>query len=169
MARRIELGAGLAAAVLMVITLAVLLSAPIVAICPVAVNAHGDCPTTMRYITLLVAGKQVSASAWFFIIGMAVVTLVGGIGAALHGTLGRRIGLLLMWPAAILAFAGCATVGLEGNALLLFYLPPVVALCLAAYAGYVAQRRRALEPPDGTDAPRRTEQPTRWFGRGELS
>jgi hypothetical protein len=163
------MGAGLAAAVLTVITLAMLLTVPIVGTCPVAVNASGDCPTTMDYITLLAAGKRVSASVWVFIIGMAVVMIAGGIGAALHGALGQRMGLLLLWPTAILAFAGCAMIGLEGNALILFFLPPVVAVCIAAYAGYVVQRRRALEPPDETGEPQRTQRALRWFGRGDLS
>lgn len=168
MSRRVEIGAGLAAAVLTVITLAVLLAAPIVAICPGTVNANGDCSTSVHFISLLAAGKQVDASTWFFIIGMAVVMLAGGIGAALHGSLGQRVGVLLLWPAAIIAFAGCALVGLEANALFLFFLPPVLALCVAAYAALVMRRRQARET-DENGEPRHTERGPHWFGRGELS
>jgi hypothetical protein len=168
MARRVEIGAGLAAAVLTVLTLAVLLTAPIVAVCPGRVAANGQCSTTVRFITLMAAGKQVYASTWVFIIAMALVTLVGGIGAALHGSLDRRLGVLLLWPAAILAFAGCALTGLVGGALSLFFLPPVAALCIAAGAAFVLQRRRP-HALDETGQPRDRQERSGWFGRGELS
>jgi peptidoglycan/LPS O-acetylase OafA/YrhL len=168
MARRVELGAGLAAAVLAVLTLVELLAAPIVAVCPGHVVPNGDCSTSVRFITLLAAGTHVHASTWYFITAMALVTLAGGVGAALHVLVGMRAGVLLLWPAAVLAFAGCALTGLAGGALSLFFLPPVLALCIAAFAALIMRRRR----PDATGQPGESpaeENGSRWFGRGELS
>jgi hypothetical protein len=163
MARSIELGAGLAAAVLTVITLAVLLAAPIVAICPGHVTTDGRCSTALHFITLVAAGKQVNASTWIFIIVMALVMLAGGIGAALDGVLGQRLGALLLWPAAVIAFGGCALTALAGGALSLFFLPPVLAICIAAYAALALRGRGVRRPRGGTD-----ERSGR-AGRGELS
>lgn len=168
MARRIELGAGLAAAVLTVLTLAALLVAPIVTVCP-GHAAIENCPTNLQYISLVAAGKQVYAGTWIFIIVMALLTLVGGIGALLESALGRPRGALLLWPAAVIAFAGCALTGLAGGALSLFFLPPVLAVSIAACAAIAARRaaarrqREAAEGGSGAD-----ERPGGYFGRGEL-
>ena len=146
MARRVELGAGLAAAVLSVLTLAILLIAPIVPTCSAPVVA-GRCPGTLRYLTLAQAGRQVDASVWLYIIIMAVVTLAGAVGAVLHAVRGWRRGVWLLWPAALLTFAACAIVGAQGGALGLYFLPPTFSLALAAAAAFAARQGWARRAP----------------------
>lgn len=153
MARRIELGAGLAAAVLTIFTLAMLLTAPIVPVCPGGATGGatgGHCASALRLIPLTAAGKAVHASVWITIIVLSVVVLVGGSGAVLDGAVRRRGGALLLWPAAIIALGGCVVMGAQGSALSVFFLPPVLALSIAACAAF-ATRRGGAPRPRATD------------------
>ena len=152
MARRVERGAGLAAAVLSVLALAMALVTPLVPVCAGPVAA-GRCAAGLRYLTLPAAGGRVDASIWLYIIAMLVVSLGGAVAAVLDSAQRGRIALLLLWIATAVAFAGCAAVAALGSALGLLYLPPVLALVIAAAAAF---RRRAAPPPAAVkDAPER--------------
>ena len=142
MARRLEVGTGLAAAALSVLTLAMLLATPIVAVCPRPAPVGDGCSTTNRFITLAAAGVQVPASVWLAIIAMSLVILAGGFGAALDGMFGRRAGALISRSAGLLAALGWATMSVLGSSLSLFFLPPVLALGAAAGASLVSRNRQ---------------------------
>lgn len=144
MARKVEVGAGVATVVLSVIALAVLLLAPLAPVCPVAFTAAGRCPATLHYVTL--PGAGLTPVQWIYLAFMLIVPLAGAAGAILDGELGQRRGLLLLWGGAVLAFAGCA---MTATGVGFFYLPSVLALLIAAYAA-LARRRRAM--PRGQDA-----------------
>jgi hypothetical protein len=157
MARRVELGAGLAAAVLSLIALAVLLLTPLVPTCAGTI-ATGRCASGLRYVTLPAAGARVDASIWYYIGAMTVVMLGGAAGAVLDSMRQRRTGLILVWIAAAVACTGCASVAALGSALGIFFLAPVVALVVAAAA---ASRRRAAPSAPAPGAPTREADPSR--------
>jgi hypothetical protein len=149
MARKVEVGAGIATVVLSVIALAVLLLAPLAPVCPVALTAAGRCPAPLHYITLPRAG--LTTSQWSYLAFMLILPLAGAAGAILDGELGERRGLLLLWGGAVLAFAGCA---MTATGVGLFYLPPVLALLIAAYAALIRQLRAMPRAGDGAVGPR---------------
>lgn len=149
MARRIELGAGIAAAVLSVITLIVILFAPIVSSCSGGTLSH--CPAGHQHNeSLLQLG--IDGSVWAYLIGMVVVLIAGGAGAVAEARYGWRGGVALLWGGAVLAFAACA---LTAGGIGLLYLPSVLAVCLAAYASILqrmaARRARSAEPKPQDD------------------
>jgi hypothetical protein len=152
MARRVELGAGLAAAVLSVIALAMVLLTPLVPTTCAGPVVAGRCAAGAGYLTLLAAGARVDASVWLYVIAMLIASLGGAAGAALDGVRRGRTALVLLWIATAVALAGCASVAALGGALGLFYVPPVLALLIAVAA---ALRRRATPPAQGEDAPKR--------------
>ena len=140
--RRIEFGAGLAAALLSVSALLLLLFTPLIAYCAVSTAPGGAttgvCPAQKtRYTSLLHVG--VSGPTWAFLLGMLVVTLAGAVGAMGEARFGWRWGAFALWIGALLAFGGCA-LALRGVGAL--YLPTILALLLAAYVS-ILQRRRA--------------------------
>lgn len=150
--RRVEFGAGIAAAALSLFALGMLLFAPLVTYCAVQVHAPATCPD-VRTTSLVHAGLD--AAAWAFLIGMLALTLAGAAGAIGEARFGVREGAYALWAGAALVFVGCAvTAGGVG----ILYLPSVLALCLAAYAS-VAQRMRARSRPSGQPATDDTQAP----------
>lgn len=149
--RKVEFGAGIAAAVLSVAALGMLLFAPLVTYCAVTVRAPATCPE-VRYTSLAHAGLDAAGVA--FLIGMLALTLVGAAGAIGEARYNVHRGAYALWAGAALVFAGCA---LTAGGIGLLYLPSVLALCLAAYAS-VARRMRARTrtppvAPAGSSAP----------------
>lgn len=141
-ARRIELGAGIAACALSVLAFVFLVFAPIVPVCTVA--AAQTCPAhAVRYESLAQASS--GASTWLFVLAMLALSLAGGVGAIVEARTGRRLAAIPLWAATVLVFGGCAlAVGGAG----LIYLPSVLALGLAAYASILSRlsaRNRAVE------------------------
>jgi hypothetical protein len=141
MARRVELGAGIAAAVLGIIGLIVLTFAPIVAHClsgPVQTCPQRD----LRYESLVQI--PVDFGIWGFIIGMLLVVLIGAAGAIAEARFGLRGGVIPLWSGAVMTIAGC----LIAQSIGLFYFPAILALAIAAIASLVHQRRLARTPPE---------------------
>lgn len=145
MARKIEVGAGVAAGVLGLIALAVVLLAPLVAACPVALDAARHCPVATRQVSL--PETRLSGVEWGYLIALGVMPLVGAAGAVLDGELGQKRGLIPLWVGTVLAFAGCALTALGVG---LFYLPPVLALLIATYAAIVRRTRSGTLPAKRT-------------------
>jgi hypothetical protein len=141
--RRTELGAGVAAAVLSAVTLAAVMLLPLVALCPGAVR-DGHCPFSVRYVSLLAAGGRVDVSVWLYVGAMMAVAVAGALGAILDGGFGWNTALPALWGGTGLAVVGCVFFSVQGSVLGPFFLPPVLALAIAAYAAYV---RRARRPP----------------------
>lgn len=147
MARRLELGAGIAAAVLSVIALIVALSAPIVTYCATSALLQG-CPNgQLRSESLLHAGLD--AGVWAYLIGMMLVCVVGAAGAIAEARYAWRFSIVLLWIGVALAFGGCA---LAANGIGILFLPSVLALCLSAYGALLSRftaRRRSRAEPEG--------------------
>jgi hypothetical protein len=155
MARRVELGAGIAAGVLAVLAFIVILLAPLATYCTVATS--GTCPRgAIRNESLLAAGP--SAGVWAFLLGVLLVMLVGAAGAVSEARFGMRRGALLLWGGTLVAFLPCALTPLG-----IFYLPAVVALLLASYASTlrrVAARRALSAQAPGASPEDESEQDT---------
>ncbi len=139
MARKLEFGAGIAAAVLAIFGLVALLLAPF-PFC--TVPSVTSCPSGHIHSVRLI-NVQLDAAVWIYIIGMAVFLLAAAAGAIADARSSWRWGVLLLWVGAILAFAGCG-VG-AGGALGLIYLPGVLATLLAGYGSLLRRLRR--RPP----------------------
>lgn len=136
--RRIELGAGIGAAVLGVVGLVALMFAPIIAHCvsgPLQSCPRGD----LRYTSLL--QTQVDASVWAIVIGMLLLVLIGAAGAIAEARFGLRGGVIPLWSATIMALAGCVFVQGIG----LFYFPAIFALVVAGIASRMRQRALAQQ------------------------
>ncbi len=145
MSRAIELGAGIAAAVLSVLGFAAVLFVPLVPYC--AVSYTGQCPqASVRYTSALQAG--LTAGAWGLLVGLLVLTLLGAAGAILDARTTTRGALVLLGIGAVLAFAVCAVAA--GGVGVLF-LPGVASLCLAVYAS-ILRRLRTRTPPQDTSS-----------------
>ncbi len=144
MDRRIELGAGIGAAVLSFIGLIALMFAPIITRC-VSGQLH-NCPQRdLRYESLM-AQAHVDASVWIFIIGMLLVVLIGAAGAIAEAGFGLRGGIIPLWSGAIMTFVGCLIVQGIG----LFYFPAIIALAIAAASSLRRQRTLARPAPEPT-------------------
>lgn len=146
MLRRLELGAGIAGAVLALAGLVVLLLAPFQA-CRVAVAANGNCPAADVYSTTLLR-LGLPTGFWIYLAIIAGALLVGAAGAIAEARLGRPGGAWALWVGAILGFMACAfTAGGTG----IFFLPAVLADGLAAYASLLRRlrARRAATPNEG--------------------
>ena len=141
MQRRVELGAGIATAVLAVFLLGVLIFAPVVRVCTVPLSSNRTCPdSAIRTATLL----QVRAplGTWLYLLALLAFLFAGAAGAIAEARYERRQGALLLWIAAVLAFMGCSFIA-PGIGLL--YAPAVFALGLAGYASVLQrmnERRR---------------------------
>ena len=148
---RIELGAGVAAALLALGALGLLLSAPLIAYCATAAASHAAAsqqhacpPADVRYTSLLHAGAD--AGTWLFLLGMLALTLLGAAGAIGAARFAWRWSLWALWAGTLLTFAGCA-LGVRGVGAV--YLPATLALCLAAYAAALRWRAdRPHRPPN---------------------
>lgn len=137
MARKLEFGAGLAAAGLAIIGLVALLLAPF-PFCTVQVAS--GCPAGhIRTVRLVQA--TLDSSVWVYVIGMALFLLAGAAGAIAESRFNWRTGGLFLWASAILAFMGCS-IG-AGGVLGLVYLPGVLALSLSGYASVLRRFRRS--------------------------
>lgn len=156
---RMELGAGVAAAVIGVVTLPMALLAPLYPLCDAALSASGSCPGATRYVALLAAHP--GADVWALLLGLLALTLVGAVGAITDARArpapAARIlsgaGLLALWGATLVVFAICA-LGSRGP-LGLLYLPSTLALALAAYVGLlrrVSARRAAARAEDAEES-----------------
>ncbi|MGO8947615.1 MAG: hypothetical protein ACLQUY_08125 [Ktedonobacterales bacterium] len=137
MARKIEFGAGIAAAALAALGLVALLLAPL-PFCTVPTSVSRCPPGHIRSLRLIEA--RLDSSVWVYVIGMVVFLLAGAAGAIAEARYTWRAGALLLWAAAILAFMGCS-IGAAG-VLGLMYLPGVLALLLAGYASVLQRFRR---------------------------
>jgi hypothetical protein len=138
MARRVELAAGVAAAVLDVLALLLLLFAPLVPACTRA-GAATCPPAAVRYVPLTQAA--VSAAGWAYVLSVFALIVLAAVGAVSEAWTGWRWGAGLLWAGGVLAFAGCA---LGAGGVGLVYLPAVLAVCLAVY-GSLAGRLRAMQ------------------------
>ncbi len=172
---RIELGAGVAAVVIGLLTAPVALLAPLYPVCGAAAPGGTACPaSTARSISLLAAHP--GADVWALLLALLALTLVGaagaiadartrptpgaGRGAGVAGIGGLRAsgGLAPLWGATLVVCAICA-LGSRGP-LGLLYLPSTLALALAAYVALLRRlaARRELARPD--DAPPRADEAT---------
>lgn len=141
MERRVELGAGIGAAILGIIGLIGLMFAPIIAQC--ASGQVRNCPQrNIRYESLL--HVQADASVWVFIVGMLLLVLIGAAGAIAETRFGLRGGAIPLWSGVIMAIAGCLIVQGIG----LFYFPAILALAVAAAASLMRQRALARSAPE---------------------
>ena len=146
---RIELGAGIAAIVIGLLTLPMTLLAPLYPVCP-AGGATTCAATSTRFVSLL--ATRPDASAWALLLALLALTLAGGAGAivdaraplAANTRLVAGCGMPALWGAALLVFAICA-LGSRGP-LGLLYLPSTLALALAAYVALLRRlaTRRAV-------------------------
>ncbi|HEV2239144.1 MAG TPA: hypothetical protein VGR57_20985 [Ktedonobacterales bacterium] len=137
MARRAEIGASIAAALLALVTLLAALFLPLVPAC--AASAYGSCHARLEPLTA--PAVRVEPAVWVYIALLAALTLAGALGGLLDGVRDDRRGLALLWLGTGLTFAGCAlgALGVFGS----LYLPSIVALLIAAAAAF-ARRRRPL-------------------------
>ena len=146
---RIELGAGIAAAVIGALTLPMALLAPLYPVCPAADGA--TCAAARaRYVSLL--ATQPGVGVWALLLALLALTLVGAAGAiadaraqvGAEARLFAGAGMFALWSASLVVFAICA-LGSRGP-LGLLYLPSTLALALAAYVALlrrIAARREA--------------------------
>ncbi|HEY7835557.1 MAG TPA: hypothetical protein VIG30_18420 [Ktedonobacterales bacterium] len=141
MARRVELGAGIAAVVLSLLSLSFVLLAPLVAGCPVALDARGRCPSAATFVTLLASTGHVDPGVWWVIGLMLAVPLMGALGAIMDGAPGGWVAVATVIAGALLTLLGWAALLSQGSVLGPFYLPPLLALGVAALASVI--RRRA--------------------------
>lgn len=149
-ARRIELGAGVAACALSLLAFVFVLFAPVVPVCTVTTTQH--CPANVvRYEAVVQSSPD--ASVWFFVLAMLALSLAGGVGAIIEARSGRRKAAIPLWIAAVLVFGGCA-LGASGAGVI--YLPSVLALALAAYASVLTRlptRNRQAPATDNSSQP----------------
>jgi hypothetical protein len=139
-ARRTEIGASIAAALLAGATLLAALFLPLVRVCgPTLVRT---CAHDARLMSLVSLAAHVEPAVWLYLALMAVATLAGAAGGLLDGMRGNRRGLPLLAVGAVMAFGGCAfgALGVFGS----LYLPSIVALLVAVVAAYA--RRQPLPP-----------------------
>lgn len=142
----IELGAGIAAAVLSLLTLAAVLLAPLVAVCPVALDARGACPRPVRFASLLQGAVRVDPSVWAAIGLLLLFSLVGAVGAVCDARSTSRVARAATWVGTALAVVGVLAVLGIGGALGQFYVPPMLALGIAsAVAGVRRARHHAAQ------------------------
>jgi hypothetical protein len=137
-ARRTEIGASLAAALLAIVTLLAVLFLPLVPLC----HGAGRCGSGARLVSLASLAAHVEPAVWLYIALMGALTLAGALGGLLDGARGNRGGLPLLGASAALAFAGCAlgALGVFGT----LYLPSIVALLIAAVAAFARRQPLAL-------------------------
>ncbi len=159
MARRVELGAGIAAAVLSVLALVVILVAPLFGTCTVRVARGQPCPPgAVRYDSLLHIGLD--ASGWAFLIAMLLITLTAAGGAVAEAGYGLRAGAVPLWTGSLITLMACALTAPGAG---LFYLPCMVALALATYASIlqrVTMRRNVRSTPPASVVENDLQQPS---------
>jgi hypothetical protein len=144
MVRRVQLGAGIAAGILGMLSLAILLFAPLVPYCPATTAL--PC-ASVRYDSLFHLGMDTALR--MYLLGMLGLLLVGAgcaIAEARGGLRGTRTAL---WIVTVLALAGSAYT-VHGPGLL--FLPAVLVLCPANYASLACRlvewrHARALRMP----------------------
>jgi hypothetical protein len=137
-ARRAEIGASVAAAVLALITLLAVLFLPLVPVCGTGVR----CATSAPLVSLASQGERVDPTVWLYIVMMAGWTLLGALGGLLDYARPSGSGVALLGTFALLAFAACAVAGLGVFGSL--YLPSVLALLIAVVAAIARRRPLAL-------------------------
>lgn len=156
--RRLELGAGIAAAIVGLLTLPMTLLAPLYPVCDATSAGRpgsGSPCARSHYISLLAAHP--AGSVWALLLGLLALTLMGAAGAIFDArtpvSAGARLvagaGMLALWGATLAVFAICA-LGSRGP-LGLLYLPSTLALALAAYVALLrrlAARRAASNDAD---------------------
>ncbi len=159
---RMELGAGVAAAVIGLLTLPMALLAPLYPVCAVTPPRGVACPAAdTRAVSLL--ATHPAGAVWALLLGLLMLTLVGAAGAVVDARArpspgpGARLivgaGMLALWGATLVVFAICA-LGSRGP-LGLLYLPSTLALALAAYSALLrrlAARRAAARADDASSS-----------------
>lgn len=148
MLRRIELGAGVASAVLGLLGFAMILFAPLVPYC--ADPGVLRCPAArIHYTSAMRSG--LTGGAWALTLLLLAIILLGAAGTLLDVAEFRPLGILLLWPSAIFAFAICAY---AAGGVGIIYLPAVLGVALATYVSVLARirERRLLAPSTGTPA-----------------
>jgi hypothetical protein len=147
MARRIEFAAGVAALALDILALLLLLLAPIIPVCPRAGTT--TCPAaSVRYVSLPQA--NISATGWLYVLGLFALLLIAAIGALAETRLNADWGAWTLWAGGILAFGGCA---LGAGGVGVVYLPPTLAICLAAFGSISGRLRPIQSSQPNNDAP----------------
>lgn len=153
--RRVELGAGAAAATLGLLTLPMSLFAPLFPVCAAPPTATGTCPASAtRYIALVAAHPGAGVLA--LLVALMALTLASAALAVADarrepGDPARRDGhwgRIALWGTALIIFAVSA-MGSRGP-LGLLYLPSSLVLALAAYVSLL--RRMAARRAAGADA-----------------
>jgi hypothetical protein len=134
--RRVELGAGVAGALLVVAGLVAVLLAPVQA-CRVAVPANGSCPANAVYSTSLLR-LGLPAGFWIYLAIIVGALLAGAGGAIAETQLERPRGVLALWSGTVLGFMTCA---FTATGVGMFFLPAVLADGLAAYASLLRRLR----------------------------
>ncbi len=144
MVRRVQLGAGIAAGISGMVSLAMLLFAPLVPYCRTTTPL--PC-ATVRYESLFHLGMDTALR--MYLLGMLGLLLVGAGCAIAEARGGQRGTRTALWIVTVLALAGSATT-VHGPGLL--FLPAVLVLCLANYASLACRlvewrQARALRMP----------------------
>ncbi|HET9109366.1 MAG TPA: hypothetical protein VFN78_00945 [Ktedonobacterales bacterium] len=156
--RRMELGAGAAAAIIGLLTLPMALLAPLYPVCAVTSASEPNC-APIHYVSLL--GAHPEGGVWALLLALLALTLAGAAGAitdargpvATGARLVAGVGMLALWGATLVVFAICA-LGSRGP-LGLLYLPSTLSLALAAYVALLrrlAARRAASHADDTVNA-----------------
>jgi hypothetical protein len=139
MARRIELGAGVATITLALLAALLLLFAPLVPFC--ASGAHACATSEVRYRSLL--QSHLGAGDWALALLPAAIALLGGVGAVVDARRSGRMGIVALGLAFFLGLIVCA---LGATGLGVVYLPAILGLGLASYGAFL--RRRVVELSD---------------------
>lgn len=141
-ARRVELAAGIASALVTALALALLLVAPIVPAC--ARDVPNCPPADLRFVAL--SSSAVSPGALAYIVGISATLLLGSAAAIADATSANlRAAGRVLWVLTALALVGCALSAQGAGAV---YVPAVLALLIATYASLRGRARRRGEPSD---------------------
>jgi hypothetical protein len=133
--RKVEFGAGIAAAVLGLATLVYLLFVPL-PYCHVKLDQNGNCPSKqLAYATLPQLNPP--AGDWLLFIVMVLLLFAGAVGAIAEARFENARLVLALWAGAVLSIMACALLGSLGP----FYLGGVLAVSIAGYMSILPRMR----------------------------